>query len=257
MKRVLPDGLAHQDGRIKRGDRIISVNGKNLSGLDNKSALLSLKNSGATVTLEVARRVGRRESRAPTPFGSHLHSCQSSGEITKEPPSPVPERRHVSTMKRQDSSGSEGGLQTPPTLTVPVVPTRRRSRRESSSGIMGGEEDFSGGREKVSTMPRKLNSTVGVKIVELFKGPTGLGMQIRGGTDTNLPIMVNVVFPGGPAHKSGKIKPGDMIIEANNESFENLTHKEAIERLKGFPQGKVSLLVRDRTATPSRASLYQ
>ena len=255
MKRVLPDGLAHQDGRIKRGDRIISINGKSLSGLDNKSALLCLKNSGATVTLEVARRVGRRGSRAPTPFGSHLHSCHSSGEITKEPPSPVPEGRHVPVIKRQDSSGSEGGLQTPPTFTVPVIPTRRRSRRESSSGLMVAEDDFSAGREKVSTMPRKLNSTVGIKIMELFKGPTGLGMQIRGGTDTNLPIMVNVVFPGGPAHKSGKINPGDVIIEANNESFENLTHKEAIERLKGFPQGKVSLLVRDRTATTSRANL--
>ena len=111
-------------------------------------------------------------------------------------------------------------------------------------------------RERAVTMPRKLSSTVGVKIVEMHKGPTGLGMQIRGGADSNLPIMVKVVFPGGPAHKSGKIHPGDLIIEVNSESFENLTHKEALDKLKSLPQGKVSLLVRDRTATLGRSSLY-
>ena len=111
-------------------------------------------------------------------------------------------------------------------------------------------------RERAVTMPRKLSSTVGVKIVEMHKGPTGLGMQIRGGADSNLPIMVKVVFPGGPAHKSGKIHPGDLIFEVNSESFENLTHKEALDKLKSLPQGKVSLLVRDRTATLGRSSLY-
>ena len=52
---------------------------------------------------------------------------------------------------------------------------------------------------KASTMPRQLKSTEGVKIVELHKGPTGLGMILKGGSDENLPITVREVFPGGTA----------------------------------------------------------
>ena len=259
MKRVLPDGLVHRDGRIRRGDRIVSVNGKSFADLANKEALLLLKNSGDTVTFEVARRIGRRSSQAPSPISSQLQSRRSSGESTREPPSPV--LGHRRTVKRRDSSGSEGAPPTPP--NVPAPPGTLRRRRESLSAAYTSsteDEDTLGVpmtvRGKTATMPRKLSSTVGIKIVELHKGPTGLGMQIRGGSDVNLPITVKVVFPGGPAHKSGKVHPGDVIIEVNNESFENITHKEAIDKLKSFPQGKVSLLVRDRTATLSRGSLY-
>lgn len=246
MKRVLPEGLVAQDGRIKRGDRIISVNGQELACLTNNDALALLKSSGSIVSLEVARRVGRRSSQAPSPLNSQLQSRRSSGENTREPPSPVAGNR-----KRRDSSGSEGAPPTPPNLPAS---RKRRSRQESMSpddnmpGIVKG---------KAVTMPRKLKSTEGVKIVELHKGPTGLGMQIRGGSDENLPITVREVFPGGTAHKSGKIHPGDVIIEVNNDSFENLTHKEALSKLKSYPQGIIRLLVRDRTVSLTRQAMHQ
>ncbi len=94
---------------------------------------------------------------------------------------------------------------------------------------------------------------VGVKVVELRKGPIGLGIQLMGGKDTADPVTVKVVFPAGPAHKSGKIHPGDTILEANGVSFEDLTHDEAIKTMKSFPQGKISLLMRDRMAVMANA----
>ena len=264
VRNVLANGLVYKDGRIKRGDRIVSVNNQNLSGLENKEALLLLKNSGSTVTFEIARRVGRK-SQCPSPFTSQLGSRVDSGEATREPASPVLDTRHP--MKPQESNDSEDAFETSLTTGETKTTHKSRSRRESfSRQYMDGEEkgedeDQLGAlgmkERKPATMPRKLGSTVGIKIVELLKGPTGLGMQLKGGSDTNLlPITVKVVFPGGSAHKSGKIHPGDVIIEANNESFENITHKEAIDKLKKLPQGKVSLLVRDRIATAGRASLY-
>ena len=102
-------------------------------------------------------------------------------------------------------------------------------------------------------MPRKFSSMVGLKIVELHKGPTGLGMQIMGGKDTTDPVMVKLVFPGGPAYKSGKIHPGDTVIEANGVSLDELTHDEVLKTMKGFPQGKVSLLMRDRMEVVANA----
>ena len=257
MKNVLPDGLVSGDGRIRRGDRIVSVNGENLAGLTNREALQLLKNSGSTVVLKMARRRGRGRggSQAASPFLSQLQSRRSSGENTREPPSPVPGFHTVKTRQRRDSSGSEGAPPTPPTAPpAPKSTMRRRSRCESLS--QEGEETFSTPgsvtRAKTVTMPRKLKSTEGVKVVELHKGPTGLGLNLKGGIDENLPITVREVFPGGIAHKSGKIHPGDVIIEVNNDSFEELTHKEALQKLKGYPQGKISLLVRDRIATLPR-----
>ena len=219
-----------KDGRVKRGDRLISVNGKFLAGLTNKEALQILKESGAFVKLEISRRIGQR-SQAPSPFQSQLQSRQSSEENTNEPPSPVIPP-------------------TPPNVHAPRNTLRRTSRRLSLS-----QDDDE--RPKQATMPRKLKSTEGIKIVELHKGPTGLGMNLKGGMDENLPIIVREVFPGGVAHKSGKIFPGDVIIEVNNDSFESLTHKEALHKLKSYPQGKISLLVKDRTATLPRKSIPQ
>lgn len=249
----------HKDGRIKRGDRIVSVNGQLLEGLTNKEALQLLKSSSSVVTLEVARRIGRRGSQAASPSHSQLQSRHSSGESTREPPSPVM-GSHFMTRQRRDSSGSEGGgpqtgPPTPPTLQAPRNTLRRRSRHESLS--QEGEEIMALRANKPATMPRKLKSTEGVKVVELHKGPTGLGMNLKGGTDENLPITVREVFPGGTAHKSGKIHPGDIIIEVNNDSFESLTHREALQKLKNYPQGKISLLVRDRMATLPRKAMPQ
>lgn len=236
----MADGVVSCDGRIRRGDHVISVNGQNIEGFTHKEALQLLKSSGSIVRLEMGRRVGRRSSQAPSPFSSQLQSQRSSAENTPAPPSPIPGSHPP--LQRLDSSDSENATQT---VSASHGAVKRRSRRPSTT------EDG-----KAATMPRKLKSTEGVKIVELHKGPTGLGMNLKGGSDENLPITVREVFPGGVAHKSGKIHPGDVIIEVNNESFETLTHKEALTKLKNYPQGKISLLVRDRT-TVTRHTLHQ
>ena len=245
MKKVLPDGLVFKDGRIRRGDRILSVNGHSLLGLTNKEALKLLKDSGDTVQLEVARRLGQR-SQGPSPFHSQLQSRHSSGESTREPPSPL-------LGVQREATGGGSAPHTPP-MRAPTSTLKLRSRRVSLSSQMDDEEG-SLLRSKPATMPRKLKSTEGVKIVELQKGPTGLGLHLKGGTDEKLPIIVREVFPGGVAHRSGKIFPGDVIIEVNNDSFEALTHREALQKLKSYPQGKISLLVRDRMATLPRKTI--
>ncbi len=87
VRQVLNGGVAQKDGRLKRGDRIVSVNGQTLAGLDNKGALLVLRDAGAgdTVTLVVCRKLGRRTSLPPTPMpGSTRQSryLQSSGQAS-------------------------------------------------------------------------------------------------------------------------------------------------------------------------------
>ena len=233
--------MAGRNGQLKRGDRIVSVNGHSLEGVSHKQATELLRNAGDHVTFVVARKLGRRVSTAVTPHESRLASRQGSGENTqqgsKRSSPQVPKRLVKAASSSGENSRGESRGQTPPSSV-------RRHNRRQSLGHSGEVLAFSKG----STLPRKVGSKVGVRLVELHKGPTGLGMQIQGGRDRSSPITVKMVISGGAAHKSGKIHPGDVILEANSISFENLTHAEAMKTLKGFPQGQVSLIIRDRTA---------
>ncbi len=70
IRRILVGSVAQKDGRLKRGDRIVSVNGLSLCGLDEKSALLVLRDAtaGDRVELVISRKLGRRTSLSPTPM---------------------------------------------------------------------------------------------------------------------------------------------------------------------------------------------
>ena len=220
----------------------MSVNGNSFSGVTNKYAQLLLKDAGLHVSIVIARKIGRRgTSTMPTPISSTLQSRRSSGEQSKQE-SKQGSPKMARLQLRGDSSDE---APTPPTSS-----TSRKAhtghRRRASIGVGGEVLIF---REKSRTLPRKLGSMVGVRLVELHKGPTGLGMQIRGGTESEPSISVKMVVSGGVAHKSGKINPGDVILEVNKVSFENLAYNEAMKTLKALPQGKVSLIIRDRMAT--------
>lgn len=249
VKQVLSDGVAARDGRLKRGDRIVSVNDHNLSGATNKAALLTLKEAGQHMILVVARKLGRRTSTMNTPLASTLQSRRSSGEQSQHDSNKGSKQSspHL-TRRRRLSSGenSQGGSKN----SSPPGGSIRKHRRRESLGS-GGEVLAFRGQPK--TLPRQLGSTVGAHWVELQKGPTGIGMQLQGGRKgTNAPVIVKSVFPGGAAYKSGKIRPGDVILEANGVSFEHLSHEEAIATMKSFPQGKVSLIIRDKIAAVVR-----
>ncbi|XP_066430473.1 tyrosine-protein phosphatase non-receptor type 13 isoform X2 [Eleutherodactylus coqui] len=51
VKAVIPRGAAENDGRIQKGDRVLSVNGTSLEGATHKQAVEMLRNTGQVVTL--------------------------------------------------------------------------------------------------------------------------------------------------------------------------------------------------------------
>ena len=57
IKTIDPKGVAGASGRLRRGDRLCSVNGQSLSGVTRHEALNLLKTAGNKVTLDVARQV--------------------------------------------------------------------------------------------------------------------------------------------------------------------------------------------------------
>ncbi|KAM9325051.1 PDZ domain-containing protein 7 [Gastrophryne carolinensis] len=90
--------------------------------------------------------------------------------------------------------------------------------------------------EKGSSTPSDSSSEDGMRrIVHLYTSSddTCWGFNIRGGKEYGLGIFVSKVDPGGIAEERG-IKVGDQVLSANGVNFEDISHSQAVEVLKGL-----------------------
>ncbi|XP_005093760.1 synaptojanin-2-binding protein [Aplysia californica] len=85
-------------------------------------------------------------------------------------------------------------------------------------------------------MPTTLNMTDGMPISEitLHRGETGLGFNIRGGTDIphfkeDSGIFVTKLKEAGAAFRDKRLKEGDKILEVNGHNIQSVTHNEAVQ----------------------------
>jgi carboxyl-terminal processing protease len=83
----------------------------------------------------------------------------------------------------------------------------------------------------------------------------GVGIVLREGIDG---VQITNVVKGGPAERSGKILPGDMLVEIDGRALEKLSYDEILSSLKGERGSKVILGVkRQNQSTPSRVELVR
>ncbi|XP_013179782.1 PREDICTED: disks large 1 tumor suppressor protein isoform X5 [Papilio xuthus] len=103
-------------------------------------------------------------------------------------------------------------------------PSPRTSRANTPSSTANSlrREDVTDGTEE----PR---------VVELEKGPQGLGFNIVGGEDGH-GIYVSFLLAGGPAEKSGELRRGDRLLAVNDIDITHATHEQAAKALKGTGQ---------------------
>ncbi|KAK8394132.1 hypothetical protein O3P69_006373 [Scylla paramamosain] len=92
--------------------------------------------------------------------------------------------------------------------------------------------------------------------IEIVKEKMGLGLSIVGGSDTLLgAIIIHEVYPDGAAAKDGRLKPGDQILNVNNENFREITHQKALSVLRQTPS-KVKMVVYREEGTQKEEDLY-
>lgn len=65
-------------------------------------------------------------------------------------------------------------------------------------------------------------------MVQVPKGPRGLGLSVSGGVDTNAAfpglIRIKRLFPHQSAWCTGMLQPGDILLEANGTPLSGLTN---------------------------------
>uniref|UniRef100_A0A1X7TPT1 PDZ domain-containing protein n=1 Tax=Amphimedon queenslandica TaxID=400682 RepID=A0A1X7TPT1_AMPQE len=82
-----------------------------------------------------------------------------------------------------------------------------------------------------------------LRYVKLTWGPKGLDFSVagdKGSPNGDLSICIRSVIPECTAARDGRIRQGDVILSVNGISFENISHKVAVETLTRF-RGDITL----------------
>ncbi|CAL1541076.1 unnamed protein product [Lymnaea stagnalis] len=229
IRNILPKGAAVQDGQLRPGDRLLEVNGVEMTGKTQAEAVTFLRMipEGSQVELVVSRQEEVDEKfKVPRKLGD------------KSLPAKEGEDNVDGRMDDVVTEGQPDVLQ--PSHTVDEIDS-------TSPGVSV---------EKI-TLHIPLNDT----------GSAGLGVSVKGKTESfetsskDLGIFVKTILQGGAAYKDGHLQVNDQLLEVNGVRLEGLSNTSAMEALRlammedGQASGYISLTIARRTGLTS-PSLY-
>ncbi|KAI5693063.1 hypothetical protein M8J75_007115 [Diaphorina citri] len=221
VHKVICGTPADRDGRLQKGDRILSINGKSMKGLTHKESLAILKTPRSEVVLVVSRWKPSIEDTSNTSTSTSTSSTLQSPALG----------RSASSVSSASSAAS----------SPHVVRTRRSTSAAAGGAILENPAVPSGDITPVQRGPP-------VEIT-LIKDGAGLGFSLEGGKDSpfgDQPLTVKKIFTGGCAEKNGQLKAGDEILTINNVPVTEMSRIEAWSLLKKLNDGTVHLTLRHK-----------
>jgi hypothetical protein len=211
VHKVIPGTLADRDGRIQKGDRVLSINGRSTKGVTHREALSILKAPRAEVVLVLSR------SRSVTPAengASYNSSAASSGDYaasysyvnlgSSRPPkileSPLDSKSLLSDLKFVDAPRG-----------APMTVVLKKEGTGLGFSLEGGKDSSLGDR----------------------------------------PLTIKKIFTGGAADKSQVLRVGDEIIAVNSNDCTRMSRIEAWNFMKKLTDGTANIIVRQKLADKS------
>uniref|UniRef100_A0A8C8W0P5 FERM and PDZ domain containing 2 n=1 Tax=Peromyscus maniculatus bairdii TaxID=230844 RepID=A0A8C8W0P5_PERMB len=222
---LIPGGPAEKAKKIKPGGKILALNHISLEGFTFNMAVRMIQNSPNNIELIISQSKGvcgnssSEEKNSTTSSGMFCTDILSNGHQGTESAHTYDQDRNI--------RGPE------------------LAQVQSASWL---RFSFCLGQAAAYCPPSPLETNAGeIYFVELVKEDGTLGFSVTGGINTSVPhggIFVKSIIPGGPAAKEGQIRQGDRLLQVDGVSLSGLTHKQAVQYLKG--PGQVARLVLER-----------
>ena len=224
--------MTAQNGHVKKGDILLSVNGKSCKGLTNMEALTLLKNTPDRVTLVLCR-----------PLGAKKQERLAAGREILSDSEAWPAKEELTKKKNLANTKSN----TPPALEKIPLDVAKQNGEHSTYDRLKKRLFSNGGSKSLKERLQKVPQGPHVNEITLEKGASGLGFSLGGGQDSlygDAPIHVRYVFKESVAGRSGKLKAGDEILEVNGQRVAYMTSVDALELIRRLPYGPVLMKIR-------------
>ncbi|XP_037287924.2 membrane-associated guanylate kinase, WW and PDZ domain-containing protein 3 [Rhipicephalus microplus] len=217
----IDEGSPAQLAGLREGDRIVEVNGINISNENHKQVVERIKAVPNETKLLVV------DPLADAWYKEHKIIVKSSLPTVKQCQNPVPRpgKRNSGASLGSSSSSSadqaQRGAATAPAVVAPNAP---------------GE---------MVSLPA---GAPAARLCHLVRRPDfdGYGFNLHADKQRKLQY-VGAVDPGSPAEAAG-LRANDTIVEVNGVNVEGTNHRDIVERIKSVPNETRLLVVDDGTA---------
>ncbi|XP_053576855.1 E3 ubiquitin-protein ligase PDZRN3 isoform X2 [Bombina bombina] len=220
VSKIVDCGPAAKEGGLQIQDRIIEVNGKDLSKATHDQAVEAFKTAKEPIVVQVLRRTPRTKIYSPA-VDAQLVDTGTQTEITFE---------HIMALTKMGS----------PSPSVAVLDPYLLPEEHSSAHEYFDPNDFIGHLHQ--EMER---DELELEEIDLYRlnsqDKLGLTVCYRTDDEDDTGIYVSEIDPNSIAAKDGRIREGDRIIQINGIDVHN--HEEAVALLTSEDTRNVFLLV--------------
>ncbi|XP_073943875.1 par-3 family cell polarity regulator isoform X1 [Choristoneura fumiferana] len=254
IKNILPKGAAVTDGRLRAGDRLVSVNNVSVSGLTQQQVVSLLRNTptDSTVDIVVERSVPNRTQRVEPQQSPTKYTEKAIGIPNGHSKSVDVENGRVSNIVNvlnQNSGSSMRGR-------IPKSSSKDDLIKDQSQDS-ALQEALNSSSSSVLSLRNRLILRLDVPVHDSEKA--GLGISVKGkvtvGSDPqDLGIFIKSVLHGGAASRDGRLHTNDQLLSVNGVSLVGQSNAEAMETLRRAllhsrpsVHGSISLTIARRT----------
>ncbi|XP_023038598.1 PDZ domain-containing RING finger protein 4 isoform X1 [Piliocolobus tephrosceles] len=226
VSKILENGPADRADGLEIHDKIIEVNGKDLSKATHEEAVEAFRNAKEPIVVQVLRRTPLSRPAYGMAPEVQLMNASTQTDITFE---------HIMALAKLR----------PPTPPVPDICPFLLS--DSCHSLHPMEHEFYEDNEYISSLPADADRTEDFEYeeVELCRVSSqeklGLTVCYRTDDEEDTGIYVSEVDPNSIAAKDGRIREGDRILQINGEDVQN--REEAVALLSNDECKRIVLLV--------------
>ncbi|XP_026745013.1 partitioning defective 3 homolog isoform X2 [Trichoplusia ni] len=236
IKNILPKGAAVTDGRLRAGDKLVSVNNVPVSGLTQQQVVTLLRNTptDSTVEIVIERNVPNRTQRvepqqSPTKYIEKAIGTPPSNAIEANKSSENGRVSSIVNAINQNSANSSMRGR------IPKSSSKDDLLSKDLSNDSALQEALNSSSNSLLSLRNRLILRLDVPVHDSEKA--GLGISVKGkvtvGADPqDLGIFIKSVLHGGAASRDGRLHTNDQLLSVNGVSLVGQSNAEAMETLR-------------------------